>query len=120
MKALIIAAHGSRKKESNREIAAIVSKVAKKAAMSFDIVDHAFLQFADPLLEEKINDIAKKGARQIVVFPFFIGGGSHVLSDIPDMIQNAREAYPDVQFKVTRYLGKIEAIEDVILHEVTR
>lgn len=118
MKALIIAAHGSRKKESNFEVASLTERLSQKATGSFDIVDHAFLQFAEPLLEHKIEELVQKGAKKIVVFPFFIASGSHILVDIPELIKKIKKTNPNVDFKVTRHLGKIDAIEDIILREV--
>jgi len=118
VKALIIAAHGSRKKESNLEVASLASRVSKKAAGSFEKVEHAFLQIAEPLLEKKIDELVQKGAEKIVIFPFFIGSGSHILVDIPALVKKAQLIYPHVELKVTRHLGKIEEIEDVIIREV--
>jgi len=120
LKALIIAAHGSRKKESNLEVAALVERLRKKASKSFEIVEHAFLQMADPLLEKKINELVQKGAAKIVIFPFFIGSGSHILVDIPELLKQKQLTYGHVEFKLTRHLGKIEAIEDLILREVIK
>jgi len=120
LKALIIAAHGSRKKESNLEVASLVERVSKKAKESFEMIEHAFLQMADPLLEKKINEMVQKGATKIVIFPFFIGSGSHILVDIPELVKQAQLTYNHVEFKLTRHLGKIEAIEDVIIHEVIK
>ncbi len=119
MKALIIASHGSRKKESNLELEALTEHVSKKIAReSFEKVEHAFLQFAEPLLEKKIEQLVKEGATKIVIFPFFIGSGNHILVDIPKLVENAKLNHDHVEFKVTRHLGKIEAIEEVIIQEV--
>ena len=118
MKALIIAAHGSRKKESNLEVASLAARVSEKAAGLFEKVEYAFLQIADPLLEKKIDELVQKGAAEIVIFPFFIGSGSHILVDIPKLVQQAQITYKHVEFKLTRHFGKIEAVEDLILHEV--
>ncbi len=119
MKVLIIAAHGSRKKESNIEVASLVQQVVKKAQDKFDLIEHAFLQMAQPLLESKMEELARKGAKQMVIFPLFIGSGSHITIDIPALVQKTQASYPDIEIRVTRHLGKIEAIEDVIIHEVT-
>ncbi|CCK78910.1 sirohydrochlorin chelatase [Desulfobacula toluolica] len=119
MKALIIAAHGSRKKESNLEIASLVERLSKKTSGSFDMVVHAFLQFADPLIEKKIDELVEKGVEKLVIFPFFLGSGSHILVDIPELVKKAQTTHGHVEFQLTRHLGKIEAIEDVILKEVT-
>jgi len=118
VRALIIAAHGSRKKESNKEVVSLTEHVAKKTMGSFEKVEHAFLQFCDPLLETKINELVKKGATDIVIFPFFIGSGNHILVDIPGLIKKAGLAHAHVKFKLTRHLGKLKAIEDVIIREV--
>lgn len=120
MKALIIAAHGSRKKESNLEVASLAARVLEKAKKSFEVVEYAFLQFADPLLEMRIDELVQKGATKIVIFPFFIGSGHHILVDMPELIKKAQLTYQQVEFKLTRHLGKIEAIEDIILHEVMK
>lgn len=118
MKALIIAAHGSRKATSNREVAALVEKVAAKAGNQVDLVSHAFLQFADPSLETAIVEAAGNGAREVIIFPFFISAGSHVTTDIPELVTDAESRYPDIRFSITRHLGIIESVEDIILGEI--
>jgi len=118
VKALIIAAHGSRRTESNLEVESLAKRLSQKATGSFKTVVHAFIQFADPFLEKTIDDLVQKGATQIVIFPFFIASGSHILVDIPEFIKNAQHSHPHVDFKVTKHLGKIAAIEEIILHEV--
>jgi sirohydrochlorin cobaltochelatase len=119
VKALIIAAHGSRRIESGREVSSLVHRLSQKVTGSFDMVEHAFLQFAEPLLEQKIEETVQKGAAKIVIFPFFISSGSHILVDIPELVEKARSIHPGVEFIVTRPLGKIETIEEIIIREVT-
>ena len=116
MKALIIAAHGSRKEESAWEVARLAEKVREKS--SLDRVEHAFLQFSEPYLPQVIEDVVAAGARDVVIFPFFISAGSHVNQDIPEAVAHAREQYPQVTFHLTRHLGIIESVEDLILGEV--
>ena len=118
MNALIIVAHGSRNRESAQQVAALCQKVSEKAKNRFDIVAHAFLQFASPLLEETIEELVQRGAKRIIVFPFFIAAGSHLLEDIPALVEAAGKAYPGVDFSITRHLGGIDSIEDIILDEV--
>ena len=118
VKALIIAAHGSRKKESNLEVASLAKRLSHKTKGLFEIVEHAFLQFAEPLIEEKIDELVQKGAKKIVIFPFFIASGSHILVDIPDLIKKVQITHGNVEFTITRHLGKIEAIDNIIIQEV--
>ena len=118
MNALIIVAHGSRKKESALQVAALCKKVSEKCGNQFDEVEYAFLQFAEPLLTDKIEELIERGVKKIIIFPFFIAAGSHVLIDIPTLVEKAAQDYPGVEVSITRYLGIIESIEDLILSEV--
>ena len=117
MRVLIVVAHGSRKKASALEVAALVEKISEKTD-DFDWITHAFLQFSPPLLSDVIEAAVAKGADQVVLFPFFIATGSHVQSDIPEAAASAQEKHPDVCFTITRHLGVIHAVEDLILDEV--
>lgn len=119
MKALIIAAHGSRKNQSNQEVERLAGKIGENTGHHFERVTAAFLQFGQPLLEDRIDELADKGSKKIVIFPFFIGSGSHIQSDIPRIAEQASEKYPQIDIRVTRHLGSLEAIEDVIIKEVT-
>lgn len=120
MNILIIAAHGSRKETSNREVAELARKLSGKLSHMFDRVTHAFLQFADPLLAQELSAHASRGAKKIVVFPFFIGSGSHILTDIPDLVEKTKRRHPNTGFEITRHLGSLETIEDVIIKEVIK
>ena len=74
--------------------------------------------FADPLLETVLHDQAAGGAVKVVVFPFFIGSGSHILEDIPNLVKKAGQDHPAVEFVLTRHLGKIESVDQIIINEV--
>jgi sirohydrochlorin cobaltochelatase len=122
LKTVIVAAHGSRRKSSAAEVAALAKKldVKVKTDGSNDIhqVVHAFLQFCDPSLETVIQELADSGVDEMIIFPFFISAGSHVQTDIPRAIETARHKHPGVRFHVTRHLGILDAVEDLILQEV--
>lgn len=119
---LIIAAHGSRNKASAKQVAALCQKVEDKNSRQspgFDRVVHGFLQFSEPSLETVIDLQAGQGAKRIVVFPFFIAAGSHILEDIPELVEKAGSKYPDIEFSITPHLGVMDTIEDLILEEVS-
>lgn len=120
MKALVITAHGSRKKESNQEIIKLAKKVAGLKTHDFDSVSAAFIQFTEPLLPDEIERLAGRDAEKIIVFPYFIGAGSHVMKDIPELIYDASETYPDIRFSVTAHLGGLGGIEHLIVDEVSK
>jgi len=122
VKTVIVAAHGSRQKASAAEVAVLAQKLDDKVKThgSKDIqqVVHAFLQFCEPSLETMIQQLVDSGVDEMVIFPFFISAGSHVQTDIPQTVETARQQYPDVQFHITRHLGILDDVEDLILGEV--
>ncbi|HCY87083.1 MAG TPA: cobalamin biosynthesis protein CbiX, partial [Desulfobacteraceae bacterium] len=72
----------------------------------------------EPLLPKVIETAVADGATRIVVFPFFISAGSHILTDIPELIAEYRKRHPGVEFCVTSHLGVAEGIPEVILNTV--
>ncbi|MBU0994252.1 MAG: CbiX/SirB N-terminal domain-containing protein [Proteobacteria bacterium] len=118
MKALLIVAHGSRKKESNDEIIRLSAELEKKARDTFDIVASAFIQFATPLVPEVIDQLVAKGVTELIVVPYFIAAGSHVVNDIPRLIDDARKKYNHIAISLTPHLGKFDGMKELILSGV--
>ncbi len=120
VKGLIITAHGSRKPDSNKGIIEITQKFSDIAQDHFFPVQYAFLEFARPNLEQAIEDMIKKGSRQILIFPFFLGAGSHVTKDIPDILSKMETKYPDIQFTAMKHLGTADKINELIFAEAVK
>lgn len=118
MNGLLIVAHGSRKPESNQEVFELTTRIEAMAAGDFDLVRCAFMQFADPTFEAQVESLVAYGADTIVVFPYFIGSGSHVTADIPALVEAAVDRHPDVSIRVTPHLGNMDGIQELILEQV--
>lgn len=55
MNSLLLVVHGGRRAESISEIAELTGRLADKASTDFDVVEHAFLELAEPLITEGIQ-----------------------------------------------------------------
>jgi sirohydrochlorin ferrochelatase len=55
------------------------------------------------------------GATEIVVFPYFLAAGTHVVSDIPEAVETFRAEHPDVTLRLTQHLGASETLPTAIL-----
>ena len=86
MKALLLVAHGSRRKQSNDEVVALAEKLKNSCGEQYDIVKSAFLELADVLIPEGIEQCISDGATSIIVLPYFLNSGRHVFEDIPNII----------------------------------
>lgn len=84
MKGVLILAHGSKAKETEKTLEAIVEMV--KAANPEKIVEFAFLQMSEKTLDIGLQNLLDKGVTQIKVVPYFLFAGLHIQQDIPGEI----------------------------------
>ena len=117
MKALIIIAHGSRKELSNNEFISLVDEFREKNT-SFFQVKAAFLEIAKPSISEVVKSVANDDIKEIVIYPYFLNQGKHVLVDIPDEINEEQKKYPNIKFKVLSHFGSSSRILDIIENDV--
>ncbi len=117
---LIVAAHGSREMQTTREIVSLAAQIQEKDPSDFYRVSAGFLEFGTPKIGDVIEDFIREGLTFIVVFPFFIASGTHILGDIPSLIQGFQERYSHVQFLLTHHLVECQGVEDLILRQIVK
>lgn len=118
MKVLLIVSHGSRRKESNDEVRRLAERITEQAGSSISTVRCAFLELTHPTIDAAIETLAGEGATEIVVFPFFLAAGTHVVNDIPRIIDEARGAFPGVSISMVSHLGALPGLIPVILDHI--
>lgn len=116
MKSLLLVAHGSRLVSSNDAIEQLTLKLREKLnASGFNDVEYAFLELTKPSIPDGIAKLVSQGATDVVVLPYFLAPGTHVVDDVPELIEEARQKYPQVGFKVMTHLGAVDGMIDLIL-----
>lgn len=116
MKTLLLVAHGSRKVSSNAAIESLTEKLRQRLmGTDFSAITHAFLELTEPSIPQGIASLVGLGATQVVVMPYFLAPGTHVVDDVPELINEAQSQYPEVRFTIMPYLGETEGIIDLIL-----
>lgn len=118
MNGLLIAAHGSRKQKSNEEVMALARRVGKLANGVFDRVVCGFVQFAAPTIETQIEKLVSEGIVHIVLFPYFLGSGSHVSEDIPRLVRETKGRHPGIRIEVSPHLGRLDGLQKLIFDSV--
>lgn len=118
MKALLIIAHGSRRKESNEEVRRLANRIKENAGPAFDLVMSAFLEISSPQIDSAIADLVDAGVTEIKAFPYFLSAGTHVVHDIPRLIKEQREAYPNVHIEILPHMGALQGISTLILSQI--
>ena len=115
MKALLLIAHGSRRQQSNDEVKIIAEKLYKHCANQYPIVDAGFLELAEPLIPDGIKRCVDRGASSIIVLPYFLNSGTHVVTDVPEIVNETQKHYPDIEIKISKHLGASDLMMDLLI-----
>jgi len=109
--AIIIVDHGSRREESNQMLEELASHFAVRFKERYDIVEPAHMELAEPSIASAYARCVQRGAKRVVVVPFFLGPGKHWTLDIPRLTADAAAQFPETTYHVSPTLG----IDDLIL-----
>ena len=93
--AILLMAHGSRIAEANdaaREIAARVKEIT-----GYEIVEVSCREQHLPNIQQGVDACVAQGARRILLVPYFLYLGAHVLVDLPEEMEQAKERHPGVE-----------------------
>ena len=108
---VIICDHGSRRAQSNESLEVVAQLFAERFAGDCGIVEPAHMELAMPDIAAGYAACVERGARHIVVLPFFLARGKHFMRDIPSLTSQAAEDFPGTTYQVAEPLG----IDDLIL-----
>ncbi|MBT9162412.1 MAG: precorrin-8X methylmutase [Dehalococcoidia bacterium] len=118
---VIILAHGSRSKQTINEILGIFDAMVHRvrAILTPEVeVEWAALQFNHPNLEEAAESLIARGIEKVVILPYFLFPGRHVVEDIPSFVEELRQTYPEVQFLLANALGVEESLIDLVVKRI--
>jgi len=117
MKHLLVVAHGSRRVESNDEVRALTRALAAHAGDGFDRIECAFLELAEPSIPDGLRAAIADGASEIVVVPYFLSAGRHVVSDIPAEVEQVSAEAGAITITIAPYLGAAPALGELLLQQ---
>ena len=110
--ALVVFAHGSRIEEANEAVRRVAAQAAERCG--FALWETAFLELAPPDLPTAVRDLAARGARRIVVTPYFLTMGVHLSEDLPRILKGISEQHPGVELACAAPLDGHPALVDIV------
>ncbi len=110
--ALLLVGHGSRIADANASLHAIAAMI--RSCAEFDMVEVAFLGRTPADIQAKIDRSVQQGAQCIMVCPYFLSAGTHVLNDLPVELDNAARRHPDVRLELAEPLGVHPKLAEVV------
>jgi sirohydrochlorin ferrochelatase len=100
---LIVVDHGSRRGASNEMLEVMAQMVTE--TVPYGIVEPAHMELAEPSIQTAFDRCVARGAKMVVVSPYFLLPGRHWDQDIPGLTAEAAERHPGVPFLVAAPLG---------------
>lgn len=110
-KAVLLISHGSRFAKTKEEVSLLVGKLATLSKV--DIFEYAFLELETPSIPDGIDLCVTKGATQVIILLNFLNSGRHVDEDIPQIVKDAKQRHPHVQFSITQPVGQHQGIANL-------
>lgn len=114
--AILLMAHGSRIPEANQAVHEIAEMV--KRMTGYDIVEVSFREQHAPNIQKGIDACVAQGAERILLVPYFLYMGAHVLEDLPAELAEARERYPRVEMAMGKHLGVHRKLAEIVVDRV--
>lgn len=109
---IVIVDHGSRRTESNQMLEHFVEQFSE--ATHFTVVEPAHMEMAEPSIATAFGKCVERGARRVVVCPYFLLPGKHWKEDIPELTRKAAAKHPGVEYLVTAPIGLHPMMHGVI------
>ena len=113
----LLVAHGSRLEASNAEIR-VLAALLDSLSTEFSQIECAFLEIAKPSIPDGLRHLIAQGAQNIVVVPYFLSAGRHVMTDIPEQVAGVQSQFPAIDIRITAYIGANKGMAELVLAHV--
>ncbi len=113
---LLIVCHGSPLPAANQGFVEMVGRIA--ARLGRNHVLPAFFALLRPNIQDQVAELASRGVDRIVILPYFLFQGQHVGVDIPNILAQCREWFPQVTLELLPTLESDPAVETLVVQRL--
>ena len=110
--ALLLIAHGSRRAEANADLEFVAAEL--RARGRYGIVRVSYLELAEPNIEAGGAQCVEAGATTVILLPYFLSPGVHVVEDLTEARDKLSARFPQVRFVLAEPLGRHPLLVDVV------
>ncbi len=114
--AVLLIAHGSRRQEANDDLLRLADAVRKQ--VRYQMVEVAYLEIASPTIPDGARRCIEQGACRVLMLPYFLSAGAHVVDDLKRHQRELVSAFPDVSIELCRPLGLHPLLIEVVLQRL--
>lgn len=111
--AVLLIAHGSRRAEANQDLVELADKLRNRTP--FKIIEASYLELAQPDISEGGRRCVGQGAQRVLMLPYFLSAGTHVMTDLERFRTELSAAHAGVVFHLCAPLGLHPLMVDIVL-----
>lgn len=115
-RAVLLVDHGSRERAANAQLARVARALRRRLVGWRVAVAH--LSLVAPSIAEAFDACVLRGAREIVVVPYFLAPGRHATRDVPRLARAAAARHAGVRLRVAAALGVHPGLVDAVCDRV--
>jgi sirohydrochlorin ferrochelatase len=114
--ALLLIAHGSRRREANADLDYLADQFRKLG--QYHDIQTAYLELTEPSIPDAGNRCATSGAERVILVPYFLSPGVHVRDDLTEAKAEMEAKFPNVEFFLAEPLGQHPLLLEVIRQRI--
>ncbi|NQV61939.1 MAG: sirohydrochlorin chelatase [Alphaproteobacteria bacterium] len=100
---IMVCGHGSRDVDAVTEFQSVADGI--RARLPQYDVDSGFLEFATPIIRDRLEALRQRGNKRIIAVPGMLFAAGHVKNDLPSVINTYAAQHPDLEITYGRDLG---------------
>ncbi len=112
-KGVLIVGHGSRLEDVNKNFMRLIKVLREETRVD---LRGANLTLADPDVKSVVSEMYRDGHRNITIIPYFLSNGTHVVKNIPNILEELKSEYSDLDFNLESSLF----MDDLVLKALSR
>jgi sirohydrochlorin ferrochelatase len=110
--ALLLIAHGSRRAEANADLEHLAGIIRDRGEFGF--VQPSYLELCEPGIVPGGDLCVANGAKCVVMLPYFLSAGRHVVEDLTAARDELSRRHPGVSFVLAEPLGRHALIAEIV------
>src|SRR5690348_4425074 len=116
--AVLLIAHGSRHAPANDDLHELAARFAAEG--SYPIVEPCFLELAEPDIPAGGDRCVARGAARVLMIPYFLSAGVHLLRDLAAARDDLRSRHPTVAFQLGSPLGPDPLLDRLVAERIAQ
>ena len=115
-RAVLLVGHGSKQAGANEAIDQVLEALRRKEPTT--LFQSAFLEIQSPSIPAGIEFCLNQGCDEVIVVPYFVQTGKHVVQDIPRIVSETQIKHPQKNICLAKYLGFDERIASIVFDRI--